>query len=300
MQFVSIDLETANARRRSICQIGIVTFDDDREIFAEKRLVDPCDLFDPFNVSIHGIEAADVAGEPAFGDLAGWITDRLTGKIVASHSAFDCEALGQAFRHHGMECPACVWIDTAEVARNAWPGLPGSGYGLANLARQFGMTFRHHDAVEDARFSGLILIRAVRETKVRLADCVLNLEGMFEPDEAVLVPRRALWPKGANADVRRPAGGEGPLAEEVVVFTGNLGLTRGAAADLAHAAGAAVENGVTKRTTILVVGDQDIKMLAGKAKSSKHLKAESLIANGKAIRILQESEFMAIVAGAEA
>jgi DNA polymerase-3 subunit epsilon len=65
------------------------------------------------------------------------------------------------------------------------------------------------------------------------------------------------------------------------------------AADRAHALGAAVEAGVTKHTTLLVVGDQDLSKLAGHTKSSKHRKAEELIAIGRPIRILAESDFMA-------
>ena len=60
-----------------------------------------------------------------------------------------------------------------------------------------------------------------------------------------------------------------------------------------------VEPGVTKKTSILVVGDQDVTKLAGKDKSSKHRKAEGLIANGQAIRILRESDFKELVNQAE-
>jgi DNA polymerase-3 subunit epsilon len=41
----------------------------------------------------------------------------------------------------------------------------------------------------------------------------------------------------------------------------------------------------------LVVGDQDVTRLAGHSKSSKHRKAEELIAKGVPIRILRESDF---------
>jgi DNA polymerase-3 subunit epsilon len=46
---------------------------------------------------------------------------------------------------------------------------------------------------------------------------------------------------------------------------------------------------------MLVVGDQDLRVLAGHNKSSKHIKAELLIAKGQPIRILGESDFMRIV-----
>lgn len=76
-------------------------------------------------------------------------------------------------------------------------------------------------------------------------------------------------------------------------------IRRKDAADLAAQVGCNVESGVTKRTTILVVGDQDVTKLAGKEKSSKHRKAERLIAKGRQIRILRESDFKELVDQAE-
>jgi DNA polymerase III subunit epsilon len=60
---------------------------------------------------------------------------------------------------------------------------------------------------------------------------------------------------------------------------------------MAARAGCEIKNSVTKSTTLLVVGDQDIRRLAGNDKSSKQRKAEELIAKGAPIRILSESDF---------
>ena len=60
---------------------------------------------------------------------------------------------------------------------------------------------------------------------------------------------------------------------------------------MAAALGCQVASGVTKKTTMLVVGDQDTKRLAGHEKSSKHRKAEELIGKGVPIRVLRESDF---------
>lgn len=62
MRFISVDLETANPRMSSICQIGVVTFENGKEVDAEVRLVDPQDYFDPYNVAIHGITENQVRG----------------------------------------------------------------------------------------------------------------------------------------------------------------------------------------------------------------------------------------------
>jgi len=74
MRFIAVDLETANPRMSSICQIGIVTFENGKEVDAEVRLVDPLDYFDPYNVAIHGITQEQVQGAPCFTDLHAWPT----------------------------------------------------------------------------------------------------------------------------------------------------------------------------------------------------------------------------------
>ena len=63
--------------------------------------------------------------------------------------------------------------------------------------------------------------------------------------------------------------------------------------------GCQVASGVTKKTTMLVVGDQDIDKLAGRDKSSKHRKAEELIVKGQNIRILRETDFKEVIRLAE-
>ncbi len=68
-------------------------------------------------------------------------------------------------------------------------------------------------------------------------------------------------------------------------------MRRREAADAAAAAGCEVATNVTHRTTLLVVGDQDIRKLAGHEKSTKQRKAKELIAGGQNIRILGESDF---------
>ena len=57
-----------------------------------------------------------------------------------------------------------------------------------------------------------------------------------------------------------------------------------------------MQNSVTKATTLLVAGDQDLDKLAGHEKSSKHRKAEALIVKGIPIRILGETDFYSMVA----
>jgi DNA polymerase III subunit epsilon len=99
----------------------------------------------------------------------------------------------------------------------------------------------------------------------------------------------------SGSAIMRDGNPEGQLYGEVMVFTGALQIPRREAADLAASIGCSVVEGVTKKTSLLVVGDQDVSKLAGKEKSSKHLKAEELIKKGQKIRIIKESDFKELV-----
>lgn len=277
MNFVSLDVETANASLASICQVGIVHFDNGQIVDKWSSLIDPEDFFDYMNVSVHGIDEDHVDGAPTFQQAASEIARRISGQTVVTHTSFDRSAINQACGKYGLAPPECAWLDTARVARRTWPDVARRGYGLSSLAQRFGIDFKHHDALEDARAAGIILLRAID-------DSGMNVGALLERSRQRITRHHA---QAGNPD--------GQLVGEVVVFTGTLSLPRLEASELASQAGCDVAVGVTKHTTLLVVGDQDIRHLAGHEKSNKHRKAIDLIAKGQPIRILAERDFTAIV-----
>ena len=277
--FVALDLETANADMSSICQIGIASFSDGKVIDEWSTLIDPEDYFDFVNVSIHGIDEKKVQGAPTLPRVADQIDYRVRGKVVVSHTHFDRVAMLQAYEKYTIPRLRCTWLDSARVARRAWERFARRGYGLHNVCSDLGYVFRHHDALEDAKAAGHILLSAIQETG-------LDVTGWLE---------RVEEPINAFTAVDGSANPEGPLHGEVLVFTGALHIPRGEASGMAARIGCVVAGGVTKKTTILVVGDQDIRKLAGHDKSSKHRKAEMLISEGQPIRILRESDFERLV-----
>ncbi len=280
MKFVAVDVETANPNMSSICQIGLALFEDGREIMAESVLVDPQTWFDPVNVEIHGIDEVAVRGAETFDHIHDWLCGWTADRVVVCHTHFDRVAFQQACDGNRLPSLNCTWLDTARVARRAWPQFAQRGYGLANVAHHCGVTLEHHDALEDARAAGLILLKAIDETGHTLDEWLSRVKCSIGGGEAI----------------RRIGDGDGALLGEMIVFTGALELPRRDAADRAARAGGDVAPGVTKTTTMLVVGDQDIAKLNGHAKSAKHLKAETLIAAGQPIRIVGESDFMALSA----
>ena len=168
MEFVAIDVETANADMASICQIGIAQFKGGTLAQEWKTYVDPQDHFDGINVSIHGIDEDVVAGSPTFAMLADTLISRLSGRIIVTHTAFDRVAVHQASTKHKTPPLSCTWLDTACVARRAWTEFSRRGYGLASICASIGYNFEHHDALEDAKAAGTILIAAMTHTGLDL------------------------------------------------------------------------------------------------------------------------------------
>ena len=70
MDFVALDVETANADLASICQIGTATFQQGKIIDEFSTLIDPEDYFDPMNVYIHGITEDDVRNAPSYAQIS--------------------------------------------------------------------------------------------------------------------------------------------------------------------------------------------------------------------------------------
>lgn len=280
MNFVAVDVETANSSLSSICQIGAAFFSGGQLCDTWETLVNPEDYFDPVNVRIHGITEEKVCRSPRWCNAYESLRPLIEGRVVVSHTAFDQVAFLRACEKGNVSICETRWLDSAKVVRRAWPEFSKSGYGLANVAAHFDIAYRAHDALEDARCAGEILIRAIAATG-------LSIENWLERENLPL--------RSTTHSIARNGNPDGPLYGEVLVFTGALSMTRFEAADAAALAGCEVAPGVTKHTTLLVVGDQDVRRLAGKQKSSKQCKAETLIERGQKIRILCESDFLRII-----
>jgi DNA polymerase-3 subunit epsilon len=176
MDFVVIDVETANADVSSICQVGIATFRDGALADTWVSLVNPEDYFSPFNISIHGIDEDRVGDAPTWERVFPQVASLLQGRIVVSHTPFDRLALARACDRYSLARCECTWLDSARVVRRAWPQFSRSGYGLSNVAAYFGIDYQAHDALEDARCAGLLLLRAVDETGLSPEEWLARVE----------------------------------------------------------------------------------------------------------------------------
>ncbi len=287
MDFVCVDVETANNDQASICQIGVARFQNGCLAECWQSLVNPEDEFDTRLVGIHGIDETTVNGAPTFPQIADEVNTRLSGNIVVSHMPFDRVALVRAAEKHGLQPVDCRWLDSAKVVRRTWPECAQRGYGLKAVAEMLGIAFEHHNAQEDARAAGEILLHAQKVTG-------LNLTEWFDRVRLPINP--SVRSSGSSSKVQAVVNPDGHLFGEVIVFTGTLSLfTKDKAKELAAAVGCEPKAKVSGNTTMVVIGTQDARRLAGHDKSTNHRTAEELIATGQPLQILTEADFVRLV-----
>ncbi len=151
MRFVAIDFETASGSRDSACQLAAVVVRDG-EIAAEHSwLIRPPRLyFSPRNIAIHGIRPSDVQDAPSMEAVWTELQPLIDGEVIIAHNAsFDLGVLVSSLTAFDVACPDLEFSCTRSLARGAWPGRPR--YGLKPLGDWLGVSFQHHDALEDAR-----------------------------------------------------------------------------------------------------------------------------------------------------
>ena len=164
LTFNAIDVETANSDPSTICQIGIVPVRNGVIKQQVSLLVDPEAEFSGFNVGIHGIDQDAVKGSLTLPRLAPELRRLLDGTVLVSHTSFDKRALDGAMARYGLKPIRAAWLDSSLISRRAWPEKFGRKWNLALISGTLGIKFQHHDAAEDARAAGEIVLRACKHT----------------------------------------------------------------------------------------------------------------------------------------
>ena len=182
LTFNAIDVETANADRASICQIGIVHVRDGVIHDQWQTLINPEDRFDRRNVAIHGITEDKVNNSPVLPEVRDELRRRVRGSVLVSHTSFDRVAFERAMIKYNLEQLQVNWLDSAKIVRRAWVDrYARRGYGLKNVAQDLGISFKHHDALEDARAAAEIVLRACAATEFDIAEWLRRVESPITP-----------------------------------------------------------------------------------------------------------------------
>lgn len=282
MEFYAIDVETANERITSICQIGIVHFSHGKIIDEWETFIDPKCEFRARNISIHGIGPEKVSSAPTIQEVYGEIFSRLNGNNIVCHGHFDRSSVIAVAEEKGFPpVTARRWVDSSRLATAVWEDFAKFGSKLSHVCTKLNIDLINHNALSDARAAATI----VKEAALKSG---MDFDSLHDIQYRPKCGRHI----ACNDDVNM----EGIFYGETIVFTGSLRRTRHEAEDLALRVGCIIGNCVTKKTTLLVVGDRDVEFIQDHGiKSCKHKRADELIAAGHPIRILSEADFEAMI-----
>jgi DNA polymerase III subunit epsilon len=311
MDFVAIDFETANEHRNSPCAVAVVVVIGGELVDQRAWLIRPKEpYFNPFNVRIHGITEEDVADQPEFDDLWDTLGAFLLDRIVLAHNAsFDMSVLRSTLATYGIPFPEMTYSCTRVIAQKSWPGL--LSYGLQPVAMKLGIEFNHHLVEDDAYACAKVAIHACHRAGVTSIE---SLATQLEIENGRIFPVDGYVPVFGGCPGRTRNGSfkiaeivpttdsfdpTHPFYDRVFVFTGELeSMCRKDAMQAVVDVGGHCGSGVSKKTNVLIIGEQDLsKLVPGHTKSGKMLRAEELVAEGADLEIMSELEFLRTLIG---
>lgn len=240
-----------------------------------------------------GITNETLEEAPKFEEVAKTIWEFIKDEIIVGHNVnFDINFLYDIFAEFNS-----TWIlkndfvDTLRLARRVLPEL--EHHRLEDLDAYFGIGISHHRSIPDCETTNIVL-KEIGELVKRN-----NIDLSPPKYKSSYVGRkrfdlRTLSAENVNISL------ESPLYNKVCVFTGALAMyTRVEAAQIVVNLGGVCDNGITKRTNFLIVGDFDYSSNIKDGKSNKLKRAEQLISKGQDLQILSEQVFYDMLMDAE-
>lgn len=333
MRFVAIDFETANGRGDSACQLAAVIVQDGQIAAEHSWLIRPPRMyFSPRNIAIHGIRPKDVQDALTMEGIWTELQPLIDGEVIVAHNArFDLGVLVSSLSAFDLACPDLEFSCTRSLARAAWPGR--SGYGLKPLGDWLGVSFQHHDALEDARCCAKIALavaQSCQEPDLTAVEKTLRIrrgcyrQGQITSPRAIGRKRAGVgeFTSRTSADrwgfplkhagakvgvdpniVMSAAAGQLPFSGRKFVFLGPLrGLSMDETLRLAETLGAICQAAINSETNyVIACGSslEDAGQLVCNSVASQDATTPSSPAT-RGIRLLSERQFLALLPGGKA
>lgn len=308
-----IDTETTGRSPQwdHIIEVAAVKISDGQEVGRFSSLIQPPSMpggtfVDDFIEALTGITDGMLAGAPfapdVLAEFAAFVGDV---PVVGHYVGFDINFLYDSFDRYLDRPFSNDYIDTLRIARKLHPEM--SHHRLADLVDLFGATHNDaHRAMGD--------VEATAECFVRLKAEALEHHGSEEEFQELFRSkrtRRRLLPEGHDsvhegyraggshsvkaADIQGDAqkiDADSPIFGCACVFTGKLEkFTRAEAMQIVADLGGINQDGVTKTTRYLILGNNDYCASIKDGKSNKQKKAEKWALKGSGIEILPETAF---------
>jgi DNA polymerase-3 subunit epsilon len=257
------------------------------------------------NIFIHGITPEDTKNSPSFPEVWKDVLPYLQGKIVVAHNtSFDMYALRDAFDKYGIDYPTFDYFCTLRIARYIVKGC--YSYSLDIVLNYLGIEFEHHHRADsDSMGCAKLLLKCLETDNSTLEDLEGNYHfhrGQFAPNVFIahLQNKKQYSGQHQYKNIIKDLEEHPELIDEgnyfygkTICFTGKTQYAvRRVLLQMVKNIGGIPTDSVTSETDVLVVGQQDYRIVGSDGMSSKQKKALKLLEKGQLIEILSESEFI--------
>lgn len=191
IDFVALDIETANRSRGSVCSLGAVRVRDGRVVEQFATLVrPPVPGFEVMNVRVHGIRESDVAEAPDWATVHQRFTGFTGGDVVVAHNAsFDSSVLRASCVAAGITATPLEFLCSLRLAEQH---LALTTYKLKQVAAHLGLEpFEHHDALQDATAAARVVLALAGVAGVDSIADLLGTTAHLAPAGLTRAARRA-------------------------------------------------------------------------------------------------------------
>ncbi|MCR5145153.1 MAG: 3'-5' exoribonuclease [Lachnospiraceae bacterium] len=282
-----LDTETTglSAYYDEIIEIGLIRVRDDVIVERFSQLLHPRDEVSDFITELTGITNEMLEGMPSIIDVKEKVLAFIGDDIVLGHNtSFDIRFLNEGFKTKIDN----LYMDTMQFSRKVYPEL--KHHRLSDMTKYLGLSNNEHRALADC-ISTKELYDAVKKT---MAEKNLEIHDLWRNCKGRTVKGidiKTIMADSCEIDT------DGFFYNKHVVFTGKLEkMVRQEAMQIVVNMGAVLDNSVTKKTNLLILGDNDYNSILLGEKSNKHKKAEQLILDGNDLEIIDERTFYDILA----
>lgn len=300
MDFVAFDFETADYASSAPCSLGLAIVKDGKIVDVLNYLINPETEFSPYSIKVHGITPEAVHDAPTFPNVWAEVMPYFWNySLVAHNAAFDVSVLRKACIRYGIDIPETECYCTMTIAREQ---LHIDNLKLTDLCSKYGIACEcHHNAESDAVACANLMLHLIDQgipihAKFSGHD-LADAEEFHVAKSTKKQIKKSVRPADIHQSVEH-IDESNPLYGKHIVFTGELSIDRRTAMQIAVDAGALVKSSVSRKTTYIVVGEQDKALVGDDGLSTKEEKAYQLNASGTAhIEFLNEDQFLQLAHG---
>lgn len=289
--YIIFDIETTglDSSYDEVIEIGAIKVKNNKIVSKFNSLVKPKNEIDEYITELTGITNEMVKDAPTIEEILPDFMNYIGNDILIGYNVnFDINFIYDNLYRNKFDVLTNDFIDTMRISRKLLPELPH--HRLIDLAKYFKIdSTNNHRSLKDCEIT-MNVYENLKEIALKKYDNVDEFKNAFKKHKKEGLRAKDIVSTNTEFDV------DNLFYDKYVAITGTLEkMLRKEAMQIIVDLGGHCEDGVTKKTNFLILGNNDYNPILRGKKSSKLIKAETLKLEGKDIEIISENVFYDII-----